>query len=203
MSKFDGLLDEQVLAQYLAGEPNAIGELHRRYWGELKSLVKGKYLKSDDAASEDVVAKTFEKLFERADQFDATQPLRPWLRTAVIRFAIDEIRRRRTRGFSLEDAPENEAGGTVYRFDPADHREKSAEERAILNEQTTSLQDAMESLLPGDREAVETVWLKGLTLREGADLTQVPYGTFSSRYTRGMRLLKSRLQGFNDRQEAA
>src|SRR5256714_11198968 len=82
--------DEQLLAEYRAGDKSKFAVLVLRYQRELYHFLV-RFL-GDRALAEDVFQETFLQVHQSADQFDPTRRFRPWLFTIAANKARDLIR---------------------------------------------------------------------------------------------------------------
>src|SRR5213596_1720439 len=82
--------DEQLLAEYRAGDKGKFAVLVLRYQRELYHFLV-RFL-GDRAAAEDVFQETFLQVHQSADQFDPQRRFRPWLFTIAANKARDLIR---------------------------------------------------------------------------------------------------------------
>src|SRR5687767_2162997 len=82
--------DEQLLAEYRAGDKTKFAVLVLRYQRELYHFLV-RFL-GDRAAAEDVFQETFLQVHQSADQFDPSRRFRPWLFTIAANKARDLIR---------------------------------------------------------------------------------------------------------------
>ena len=96
--------DEQLLAEYRAGDKTKFAVLVMRYQRELYHFLV-RFL-GDRAAAEDVFQETFLQVHQSAEQFDLSRRFRPWLFTIAANKARDLIRsqaRRPTNPLSASD----------------------------------------------------------------------------------------------------
>jgi RNA polymerase sigma-70 factor, ECF subfamily len=82
---------------------------------------------------------------------------------------------------------------------PSDHEQSPAEVAAdphdvlALREQGESLRAALSVLTPGERQAIETTFLTGLTHAEAAERLNQPLGTIKTRIRSGLHKLRHKL----------
>lgn len=176
------------LAQALAtGDLNALGALYDRY-GAIAYSVAVRVL-GDPGLAEDTVQESFLKLWSSATRFDANRgSLRGWLLTLVRNGAIDQLRGRgaqKKREVDLTGAEALQSPGAA----PDPWREVSfAMERDAVRE-------ALARLPSGQREAVELAYYSGYTLREIAEMANVPLSTIKGRMRLALDKLHSYLEG--------
>lgn len=176
------------LAQALAaGDLNALGALYNRY-GALAYSVAVRVL-GDTGLAEDTVQESFLKLWSSATRFDASRgSLRGWLLTLVRNRAVDQMRGRGAQEKRQIDLTSFEALQTPGSA-PDPWREVSfAMERDAVRE-------ALARLPVAQRETVELAYYSGYTLREIADMANVPLSTIKGRMRLALDKLHSYLEG--------
>ena len=181
----DAESDLELAEALAAGHVDALARLYDRY-GALAYSVALRVL-GDPGKAEDVVQDAFLKLWHGASRFDAHRgSLRTWVITAVRNRSIDYLRGRSAHERQEREIPiETEAQGTGS--DP--WREVAASiERDVIKE-------AMASLPPEQRQAVELAYFGGYSHREIAEMIRVPLSTVKGRMRLALEKLHSYLQG--------
>jgi RNA polymerase sigma-70 factor (ECF subfamily) len=181
----DGETDVDLAESLAEGRVEALVRLYDRY-GPLAYSVSVRIV-GDPGRAEDVVQDTFLKLWHSAGRFDSQRgSLRTWVITAVRNRSIDYLR-----GRSAHERQEREIPlDTVARGAGADPwREVAASiERDVIRE-------AMDSLPPEQRQAVELAYFGGFSHREIAELAHVPLSTVKGRMRLALEKLHSYLLG--------
>lgn len=179
-------LSDAALAEALAaGEVAALGELYDRY-GSLAFAVAVRVV-GDAGRAEDVVQEAFLRVWRRASQFDSQRgSLRGWLLAGVRNRAIDSLRGRGAHELNeVELYPELEATGSGA--DPWREVSRSLERAAI--------QEALASLPPEQRQAIELAYYGGYSYSEIAGMSKVPLSTIKGRARLALEKLHSYLVG--------
>jgi RNA polymerase sigma-70 factor (ECF subfamily) len=160
------VVDEAFLmAEVAAGSDKAMTAVYARLGPSVRAV--GRRIVGD-AAADDVVQETFERLWRHADRFDRRRgSLEAWALRIARNAALGQLRRVRYH-VDLAAAPE-----------PAD---KGAEpgEAVVLIDLTTGVRRAVAGLADGRRAAIEHV-LAGHTLAQTAGRLGIPEGTLKSR----------------------
>ncbi len=135
----------------------------------------------DAAASEDLVQDVLLSIHRARHTYRPERAFAPWWRTVARNATIDYYRRRGRRvgrELSIEgiDIPDENAG-------PAESEELSPE-----------LGEALAALPDGQREAVELIHLRGLSVAEAAKEAGVTPGALKVRAHRGYRAMRRRLE---------
>ena len=177
--------DQELAAALAAGDVDALARLFDRY-GQLAYSVSARIL-GDPSRAEDVVQEAFLKVWHSAGRFDARRgSLRTWVITVVRNRSIDYLRGRGAHERQEREIPpdaEAKGGGS----DPWREVAASFEREAILQ--------ALASLPPEQRQAVELAYFGGYSHREIAEMVRVPLSTVKGRMRLALEKLYSYLQG--------
>ena len=161
------------------GDEAAFGEIYRRH-SSITYTIAVRLLR-DAAAAEEVIQDCFVALWDHPYRFDPNRgELRPYLVRLTHSRAIDRLRSD-TRRTAREDRHERERSGT----DADIEREVWEIIRAEI------VRDAMASLSPGERDALQLAYFEGLTQTEIAARNGDPLGTVKTR----VRLALNKLAG--------
>jgi RNA polymerase sigma-70 factor, ECF subfamily len=181
----DGDGDLELAGALAAGEVGALAGLYDRY-GPLAYSVALRIL-GDPGRAEDVVQDAFLKLWHSASRFDSHRgSLRTWVITAVRNRSIDYLRGRSAHERQEREIPvDTEAQGAGS--DPW-HEVAASIQRDVIKE-------ALASLPPEQRQAVELAYFGGYSHREIAEMICVPLSTVKGRMRLALEKLHSYLQG--------
>jgi RNA polymerase sigma-70 factor (ECF subfamily) len=178
--------DLELLARIQAGDSSALDVLYGRYAPPVYSLV-WKVLQNAEEA-EDVALDVFWQIWRQADRYDPSRGAPPaWIFTVARSRAIDRLRarhRREDRTVSFDDPGTN--------LDPLDE-EAAPDQVASFRQTRDAVREAMKSLSPVQREAVELAFFKGLTHVEIARKLRQPLGTIKTRIRQGLIRLRKKL----------
>jgi RNA polymerase sigma-70 factor (ECF subfamily) len=172
--------EAELIRRIAAGDRSvALGELYDRYGSRLYGL--GVRLFGDRGLAEELVQETFVRVWRAAVSFDGRRgTVRAWLFTIARRTAVDLHRRRPGPRERLEAEPP-EVGAPDERFD------------ALLLE--VAVGDAIATLTPDHRQAIELAYRHELTQSEIAERLGLPLGTVKSRTFAALRALRTALDG--------
>jgi RNA polymerase sigma-70 factor (ECF subfamily) len=168
-----------------AGSQDALAQLYDRYAG----LAYGIALRvlGDPGRAEDAVQEAFLNVWSRAGAFDpARGSLRSWLLTVVRNRSIDYLRGRGAHERREQDL--EPVAATVGAPNDPWHEVSLKLERDAVRE-------ALTSLPPEQRQAVELAYFGGYSQTEIADMTRVPLGTVKGRMRLALEKLSSYLRG--------
>jgi RNA polymerase sigma-70 factor (ECF subfamily) len=159
----------------------ALAEAYRRHAGAVYGLARR--LLGVDAQAEEVVQEVFLRLWNQPDKYDPGRgSLRSFLLAQCHGRSVDVLRsdtaRRRREEQDLRRTAEGgyDLEHEVWDLTVADR-----------------MRDALQSLPPPERQAIELAYWGGLSYREVADRLGQPEGTIKSRIRSGMKRLRSTL----------
>jgi RNA polymerase sigma-70 factor (ECF subfamily) len=181
------LSDEALLALIGRGDDEALRELYHRLGGLAYGLAFR--ILRDDALAQDAVQEAFLGVWRAAGRFTAERA-KPstWVLTLVHRRAVDLVRREeRRRAEPLELTPE------------ADTAELSDEPEHLVRRE--AVREALRTLPPEQREAIELAYYGGYTQSELAERLGQPLGTIKSRMFAGLARLREVLENDEGRHE--
>jgi RNA polymerase sigma-70 factor (ECF subfamily) len=175
--------DEDLMRDLANGQEDALGPLYGRY----ASLVFQLGVQSlDRPAAEELVQEVFLTIWRGASSFDATQGgFRPWLLRLTHWKILNELRRRRRRPSTTDDAEDPLA--------QVEDREPGPEERAWQIEHQDIVKSALASLPPKQRQAIALAFLEDMTHEQVARTLDVPLGTAKTRIRSGLQILRTHL----------
>jgi RNA polymerase sigma-70 factor (ECF subfamily) len=183
--------DADLVARAAAGDERAVGALYDRYGAVLYAVAYRIAGRSADA--EEIVVEAFAQAWRGAASFEAGRgSVAGWLTMIARSRALDLVRARARRdritASAAADRPEHSPAMGEFRPDPAgalDHDERRRQVR-----------QALDTLSPPQREAIELAFFEGLSQSEIAERLQEPLGTVKTRVRLGMQKLRECLRPF-------
>jgi len=172
--------DEQLLAEFLAGNEAAFASLVERHHVEIFQFA-ARFVGAG-AAAEDIVQESFLQVYQSAAGFDATRKFRPWLFTIAANKARDALRgRSRRREVSISPAARGGEEGDVSYLDfladdspPPGAALEAAEQQRLVRE-------VIERMPPSLREVLLMAYYHRLSYKDIAETLGIPLGTVKSR----------------------
>jgi RNA polymerase sigma-70 factor (ECF subfamily) len=137
-------------------------------------------LAGNSAMADDLVQDCIERALRRSDQLSEPTRIAAWLRSILHNLYIDELRKKRTRGY---DKDIGDLANDLALSAPAADRAE-----------TTDFVRAMATLSPEHRQILLLVGLEGMNYREAASHLNIPIGTVMSRLTRARDRLRAELE---------
>ncbi|RMF91154.1 MAG: sigma-70 family RNA polymerase sigma factor [Nitrospinota bacterium] len=183
--------ERQLVAQAKAGDYRAFEQLVQRHEGRLYALAMHMVRQREDA--EDVVRTTFLNVIEHLATFREEASFATWVTRIAINNALKVLRKRRPGHFSLEEASLEETEGDIphpeyiadWRGDPASLLEQQ-ELRRVLEETIATLPEKL-------RLVFILRDVRGLSIRETADLLGISEANVKVRLLRARLLLREKL----------
>jgi RNA polymerase sigma-70 factor (ECF subfamily) len=162
--------DRALLERIARGDVEALRRLYDDHARRAMAIAM-RVLRNEPEA-EDVVQETFLEIWRRADQFDMERGgAAAWVVTITRSRAIDRLRSTGTSSRAIETA-----SGTLIpsaELLPSEHAERRRDELRVA--------EAMGSLPPEQRQAIELAYFEGLSQSEIASRTGSPLGTVKMR----------------------
>jgi RNA polymerase sigma-70 factor (ECF subfamily) len=159
----------------------ALAEVYRRHGGAVRGLAQR--ILASEALADDVTQDVLIDLWNRPERFDPSRGnLRTFLLAATHHRAVDILRSEATRA-RREERTARETATAGYDV------EHHAWDLAVADQ----IKDAIGTLPPGERQAIELAYFGGHTYREVASLLGEPEGTVKSRIRAGLRHLRAAL----------
>ena len=183
--------DEQVVERALSGDPEAFGEIVRRWERRIFALAFGMLGREEDAR--DATQETFLAAFRSLRGFRGEAKVSSWLHRIAVNQCITRQRRAKVRGeTALEDEAEKNAGlfALPLDFSPARTVEKL--------ERSGAVRRAVGALPPDLRQVVVMKEFEELTFQQISEALELPLSTVKSRLYTALRQLQMRLQKFGE-----
>lgn len=178
--------DEMLLEGVAAGEHDALSALYDRYQGLMYGMATK--ITRDGSLAQDVVQDAFVGIWKNAGRYSSERAsARTWILSITHHRAVDILRRRRP----TSELPEPEGPiQTPHQLVLGDIWPEVAERL-----DASVVRDALGSLPPAQREAIELAYFGGLTQQEIAARTETPLGTVKSRVRLGLLQMRRSMSG--------
>lgn len=173
--------DSALVVSMARYQNEALAEAYRRHAGSVFGLAKR--LLGSQAQAEEVVQEVFLRLWNNPERFDAERgSLRSYLLAQCHGRAVDLLRSEQSRR-RREDRDALETPHEDFEF------ERQLWDLALADYVRTALQ----TLQPGERDAIELAYFGGKTYREVATALGEAEGTIKSRIRSGLKRMRSEL----------
>lgn len=181
---------ELLVVRCQLGEPAAFDDLVARWHEQLWRYLCG--MTADRRVAEDVLQDAWLRILRGIHRLRQPERLRAWLFSIVRRAFADRLRLRYAeKDIDSLDEPRAQAPADASLRQAVAAGDPAVE--ALAAEEIEYLRAALGDLSPPDREAMILFYLQEFTLREVADVQEVPVGTVKSRLHRGRRQLRVQL----------
>jgi RNA polymerase sigma-70 factor (ECF subfamily) len=181
--------DEIIVQRALTGEPDAFGEIVRRWERRIFALAYGILGREEDAR--DATQETFLAAFRNLRGFRGDAKVSSWLHRIAVNQCITRQRQARVRSEAALD-DEEEKNSARFAMPVIYAPSRVVESR----QETVAVRRAVNSLPMELRQVVIMKEFEELTFREIAELLDLPLSTVKSRLYTAMKQLQMRLQRF-------
>jgi RNA polymerase sigma-70 factor (ECF subfamily) len=174
--------DGELVVRVRQGDLEALGELYDRYRTQVFRTALA--ITRNRETAEDILQEVFLKLHRYAERIDTSLSLAPWLYRVTANLCYTHFSRQNRWLTALEDAIENVV---------APPSRTSPELRYERGELQHVVQQAIDLLSPSQKIVIVLHYLTDLSLKEIADILEVPEGTVKSRLYYGRENLRRKL----------
>jgi len=183
--------DEQMVKRALSGDPEAFGEIVRRWERRIFALAFGMLGREEDAR--DATQETFLAAFRNLRGFRGEAKVSSWLHRIAVNQCITRQRRAKVRGETgLEDEAEKNAAVFALPLDASPARTAEKIERSV------AVRRAVGSLPTDLRQVIVMKEFEELTFQQISEALELPLSTVKSRLYTALRQLQMRLQKFGE-----
>jgi RNA polymerase sigma-70 factor (ECF subfamily) len=181
------LTDEQLVEIALDENPDAFGEIVKRWERKIFALCFGMLNREDEA--KDAAQETFIAAFRNLNNFRGDAKVSSWLHRIAINQCLTTKRRTKSRSESFIDDDEN-SNEKIFvapaRISPSRTTEQ--------NERLKFVRQAVQSL-PGDlRQVIVMKEFEDMTFQEISDTLELPLSTVKSRLYTALKQLRMKLE---------
>ena len=176
--------DRSLLMHTLSGEPNAFGDLVRRYQQSVFNVCYR--LLGERREAEDLTQEAFIRAYQRLCTFDQQREFGPWMRRLAANLCYNHMQKHHP-----EEAPLEEE--TALDMWPPPGGTLQPETTLLQAEQQAALRAALLELIPPQRLALELRHFQDLSYEEIATELHLPVNTVKSHLFRARKQLAQRL----------
>ena len=172
--------DENLLHEYLQGEPGSFELLVRRHTPELFRFTLR--LTGSSVAAEDAVQDTFLQVHISAESFDLSRRFKPWLFTIAANKSRDYLRKRDRKREVPLDAPIGGEGDAALRFVELLSANNTAPvSDLLLDERRRAVRDVIAEMPTKLSEVLTLAYYHRFPYKDIAEIVEIPLGTVKSR----------------------
>jgi RNA polymerase sigma-70 factor, ECF subfamily len=192
------ITDEALMEEFRQGSVRAFERLLRRHQRPVFNFF-ARHL-GNPSVAEDLLQELFMRVIKAAPSYRPQAKFTTWMYTIARNLVIDESRRSRSRPAASLDAPTRDDGESLA--DRLQGREMAQDRRVMGGELHESLQRAVDSLLPEQREVFLMREFLNLRFKEIAEVVGVSENTVKSRMRYALEHLRQALEDCRDGTEA-
>jgi RNA polymerase sigma-70 factor, ECF subfamily len=184
---FMDLSDEELVVRAVSEDPEAFGEIVRRWERKIFALCFGMLGREDEAR--DAAQEAFIAAYRNLKNFRGDAKVSSWLHRIAVNQCLTTRRRQRSRS---EDYIDDDDGAAERIFVAAAHH--SPENKAEKFERMNLIRNAV-GALPGDlRQVIVMKEFEEMTFQEISETLQLPLSTVKSRLYTALKQLKMKLE---------
>jgi RNA polymerase sigma-70 factor, ECF subfamily len=184
---FIELSDEQLVELAVSDDPEAFGEIVRRWERKIFALCFGMLAREDEAR--DAAQETFIAAYRNLSRFRGEAKVSSWLHRIAVNQCLTTKRRAKTRSEDFLDEEKHEEAR--YFVAP----EGSSPSRTTeANERLRYVRQAVTSLPPDLRQVIVMKEFEDMTFQEISEVLEVPLSTVKSRLYTALKQLRMRLE---------
>jgi RNA polymerase sigma-70 factor, ECF subfamily len=184
---FTDLSDEQLVQLAVSKDPEAFGEIVRRWERKIFALCFGMLAREDEAR--DAAQETFIAAYRNLSGFRGEAKVSSWLHRIAVNQCLTTKRRTRTRSEDFLDDEKNEE----ERFFVAPER-GSPSRTTEAKERLTLVRQAVTSLPSDLRQVIVMKEFEDMTFQEISETLEVPLSTVKSRLYTALKQLRMKLE---------
>jgi len=178
----------RLMARAQQGDSNAYVTLLRAITPRVRQLVRARRGFLGETDVEDIVQEVLLSVHAVRATYDPARPLMPWL-SAIVRHRLADAGRRHVRQSAHEIGVDDL--DVTFQAPAANSREETFGD-------PDALAQAIRALPPGQRQAVELLKLRELSLKEASALTGMSIGALKIAMHRAITSLRRALRGIDD-----
>lgn len=183
------LTDEQIVELAVSDDPEAFGEIVRRWERKIFALCFGMLTREDEAR--DAVQETFIAAYRNLRNFRGEAKVSSWLHRIAVNQCLTTKRRNRTRSEEFLDEETNEEDRVFIA-----PLQSSPSNTAEQGERLHMVRQAVSSLPTDLRQVVVMKEFEEMTFQEISETLELPLSTVKSRLYTALKQLRMKLERF-------
>lgn len=178
--------DEQLWSQWMAQAQDGDGAAYQRLLSAIAPRLRAIVSKrvTDPDRAEDVVQEVLLSIHKNRHTYDPSLPFGPWMGTIAQRRTLDWLRkhyRRADQEVLVDEYPETFSGDGA----------NTVEEEALAFDDMDQLRQALDRLPSGQRQAVELLKLKEMSLKEASEASGMSVAALKVAMHRALKSLRA------------
>jgi RNA polymerase sigma-70 factor (ECF subfamily) len=181
------LTDEQLVELAVKENPEAFGEIVKRWERKIFALCFGMLMREDEAG--DAVQETFISAFRNLKNFRGEAKVSSWLHRIAVNQCLTKKRREKTRSETFLDDDDN----SEEKFFVAP-LEKTPLRQTEQNERLNYVRQAVQSLPSDLKQVIVMKEFEEMTFQEISETLELPLSTVKSRLYTALKQLRMKLE---------
>ena len=181
------LTDEQLVELAISDNPNAFGEIVKRWERKIFALCFGMLSREEEA--KDAAQETFIAAYRNLKNFRGDAKVSSWLHRIAVNQCLTTMRRAKSRSESLLD-DEDQAAEKVFIAPSRQMPSRTTEQ----NERLHFVRQAVQSLPVDLRQIIVMKEFEEMTFQEISDVLDLPLSTVKSRLYTALKQLRMKLE---------
>lgn len=182
---------ETLMERYVDGDPSAFDAIFNQLRGPLTGALR-RWLRTDDRV-DDALQTTLLKLHSSRSRYQRGAPVLPWVLTIARNVALDRLRSRQSREWSLSEEEQANLAAA-----PEEAPWSAEDEREVI----AAVHEAIEQLPASSQEVIRLHKIEGRPMSEVAQILGIKEGAARVRAHRGYKVLAKLLLGLKQRTTA-
>ncbi len=181
------LTDEQIVERVKGSEPDAFGELVKRWERKIYGLCYGMLYREDEA--KDATQDTFIAAYKNIDGFRGDAKVSSWLHRIAVNQCLSRMRKQKTRKEEFLD--ESESAEQKHFVAP---QRGTPSKIAEQEERKSAVRNAVRALPLDLRQIVVMKEFEEMTFQEISETLEMPLSTVKSRLYTALKQLRKKLE---------
>ena len=182
--------DNELMNEFAGCSMDSFTMVFNRYKNRILNFVLRGYLHDKDNA-EDIVQKTFIRVYEYKHKYNTTNQFSTWVYTIAKNLSLNELKRKRK--LRADDDPDD-----TEKFLAEDESLSQKIEKQNIQELLTK---AIELLKPKYREVIVMRYLQRMSYEEISEITSKRINTLKSQSKRGLKQIRDKVKNYGIEEE--
>jgi RNA polymerase sigma-70 factor (ECF subfamily) len=170
---------KKLISEARTGKQSAYKALLNLYWNDVFTFQVSRV--HDENQAEDITIQTFSKAFDKLDLYKEEFNFKTWLLSISKNLQIDEMRKKKTETFSLDDDIHN-------KYDVSDDA-PSPEDKLIIEQNLAQLLTFIKKLKPHYQKVINLRYFQELSYKEISSELNEPINNVKVKLLRAKKLL--------------
>lgn len=170
---------KKLISEAKKGNQSAFKALLNLYWNDVFTFQISRL--NDENHAEDITIQTFSRAFDKLELYNEEHNFKTWLLTISKNLHIDEMRKKKTETYSIEDIPHN-------KYDVSDDA-PSPEDKLIIEQNLAQLLTYIKRLKPHYQKVINLRYFQEFSYKEISEELDEPINNVKVKLLRAKKLL--------------